>query len=132
MFTSEAANLTAVPPVEDDQHSDDEVPQSDDEAQTTAASPSEGRDRSSVVFPYDELGSAEVVARTIFENYGDRCSMDQLAGKFGQKTTSGAFRIKVTAARIFGAMLPSAKCTPSAWRSWRKAAPMPSAPTLPM
>lgn len=104
MSTSEVRNLNPVPTeVELDQHgTTEEDPQSQattgDEKQTK----SPGRDRSTVVFPYDELSSAETVARTIFKTYGDRCTMDQLAGQFNQKTTSGAFRIKVTGARIFG------------------------------
>lgn len=98
MSEAEVVNLTPVP------ESDPDAPETAGPAEVTGTATSGTRtpDRSTIVFPYDELASAINVARTIFEHYGDRCLMDQLAGQFQQKTSSGAFRMKVNAARIFG------------------------------
>lgn len=60
------------------------------------------RERSTIEFPYGDLDDAIEVARAIHENAGTNCSPDQLAGFMRQTVTSGAFRLKIGTARIFG------------------------------
>ncbi len=93
MSQTEAADPTALP------NGDQQETNADGEGAKTAKTE---RARSKVVFPYDDLGAAITVASTIFSSTGDHATMEQLAGKFDQKTSSGAFRNKVTSARIFG------------------------------
>lgn len=59
------------------------------------------RDRSTIAFPYDDLAAAIDVARAVHEN-GGRAEVETVAAILGQSTTSGAFRVKVSAARMFG------------------------------
>ena len=60
------------------------------------------RERSRIVFPYEDLDEAVTIAKTIHSNSGDRCSADQLAFWLGHGTVdSGRFRIKLSTARIF-------------------------------
>lgn len=60
------------------------------------------RVQSTIKFPYADLGDAEQVAREVFNNGGE-CQPEQLAAWLGHDTVnSGAFRNKVSAARIFG------------------------------
>ena len=65
---------------------------------------SEGRTytRSTIPFPYADLGDALRIAQVIHREYGDRCSADQLAASLGQRTQSGSFRSKVSATQLFG------------------------------
>lgn len=60
------------------------------------------RERSSIAFPYNDVDDAVEVARAIHGNAGLACEMDQLAGYMNQSLTSGAFRLQVSSARIFG------------------------------
>jgi hypothetical protein len=52
-------------------------------------------------FPYVDLENVTAVARSIINN-GSQLSRDQLAGALGQSPGSGAFILKVSAARQFG------------------------------
>lgn len=62
-----------------------------------------GRERSSISFPYGDLEDAIPVAKAIHDQGGDSGSMAQIAAWLGHKDIrSGAFRLKVTAAKIFG------------------------------
>lgn len=61
-----------------------------------------GYEQSTIEFPYNDLASAEAIARAVFDNAGDACSLDQLAAYTQQSMTSGAFRLRVSNARIFG------------------------------
>jgi len=62
-----------------------------------------GYERSKIVFPYGDLDDALSVAKAIYNNSGNQADLDQLAEwmKHGN-VDSGAFRVKVAAARIFG------------------------------
>lgn len=60
------------------------------------------RERSTVQFPYEDLDAALTVARTVHADYGGRCNVDQLAASMRASATSGAFRNKIGAARMFG------------------------------
>jgi hypothetical protein len=61
------------------------------------------RENSSIAFPYLDLEDAIEVAKGIFQNAAGACSIDQLAAYLKHDTTnSGAFRLKLAAARIFG------------------------------
>ncbi len=68
----------------------------------TAPQDKRTRERSSVEFPYGDLDDAIEVARAIHENAGTACSPDQLAAYMRQTTSSGAFRLKIATARVFG------------------------------
>lgn len=59
-------------------------------------------ERSTIEFPYGDLADAIEVAIAIHKNAGMSCDTDQLAAYMSQATTSGAFRLKVATARIFG------------------------------
>lgn len=59
------------------------------------------RGRSTVPFPYAALSDGEAVAREL-QNYGGGASPEDLANALGQKARSGAFRQKVSSARLFG------------------------------
>jgi hypothetical protein len=60
------------------------------------------RSQSTIKFPYADLGDAEQLTREVFNNGGE-CKPEQLAAWLGHDTmNSGAFRNKVSAARIFG------------------------------
>ncbi|MGO9449703.1 MAG: hypothetical protein ACLQDV_01470 [Candidatus Binataceae bacterium] len=62
-----------------------------------------GYERSKIVFPYGDLNDALSVAKAIYNNSGDQADMDQLAEWMKHdNVNSGAFRVKVAAARIFG------------------------------
>ena len=56
---------------------------------------------STISFPYADLENAIEVAKAIHD-FGGTCSRDQLAGQLKQMPTSGAFGVKLGAARIFG------------------------------
>lgn len=60
------------------------------------------RGRSTIGFPYDDLESAITVATEVHHTYGGQATMSQLAASLGQTVKSGAFRVKVSAARLFG------------------------------
>lgn len=66
------------------------------------ASRSPGNEQSTIEFPYHDLASAEMIVRAVFDNAGDACSLDQLAAYLKQSMTSGAFRLRVSNARLFG------------------------------
>ena len=59
------------------------------------------RGRSTIVFPYTTLTEAERIAREV-SNFAGTATPDGIANALGQKTKSGAFRQKLSAARIFG------------------------------
>jgi hypothetical protein len=65
------------------------------------------RERSTIAFPYDDLDAAVVVVREVHNTHGGQATMGQLAAGLGQTTKSGAFRIKVSAARLFGVVTVS-------------------------
>ncbi len=60
------------------------------------------RERSTIEFPYSDLGSAIEIARVINERAGLECEATQLAAWLGQSVTGGTFRSRYSAARLFG------------------------------
>jgi hypothetical protein len=66
------------------------------------ATPGAERQRSTIEFPYASLEDGLVVARAIHERGVLSCTPDQLAGWMGQSGVSGAFRLRLSTARIFG------------------------------
>jgi hypothetical protein len=61
------------------------------------------RERSGIAFPYVDLDDALSVANAIYTNAGRQASWDQLAAYLKHESAnSGAFRLKVGAARLFG------------------------------
>lgn len=59
-------------------------------------------DRSTIAFPYTDLKDAFSVVDSIHENAGTECSVDQLAAYLKHSARSGAFRLKLSTARVFG------------------------------
>lgn len=66
------------------------------------SSASQRRANSTIKFPYVGLDDVSAIADTMLNRYGGHCSMVQLASALEQKPSSGAFRVKVTAAKMFG------------------------------
>jgi hypothetical protein len=60
------------------------------------------RERSIVRFCYEDLGSAQSVVKALHSQYGGRATYDQIAAELHSSPKSGAFRNKVSAARMFG------------------------------
>lgn len=60
------------------------------------------KENSSIAFPYMDLDTAITVARAFIENGGGARTRDQLAGALSQSPLSGAFIMKLSAARQFG------------------------------
>jgi len=59
--------------------------------------------RSTIAFPYSGLADAEQIADALHHR-GDSATVDEIAAKLGQTTSSGSFRTKMATARIFGAI----------------------------
>jgi hypothetical protein len=72
------------------------------DARNEAEGEAAGRGRSSIQFPYNDLDDAVSLAKTIHENAGLQCTVDQLAGYLKAPKTSGAFRLRMSAASTFG------------------------------
>ena len=62
----------------------------------------DGRERSSIQFPYNDLNSVIEVAKAIHDNAGMECTLDQLAAYMKQSMTSGSFRLRISGAATFG------------------------------
>jgi hypothetical protein len=62
------------------------------------------RARSSIQFPYYDLDDGVSIADTVYRRVGaGSCTIDQIAAWLGHSTTrSGAFRLRLSAARMFG------------------------------
>lgn len=60
------------------------------------------RERSAIGFAYEDLATAIKLAAIVHNTYGGGCSADQLAASLKATPSSGAFRLKVSAARLFG------------------------------
>ena len=74
------------------------------QAEKTAGADSEKqtRERSTIVFPYGDLNDAVQVAKAVHGLDG-MAEMDQIANSLDHENVdSGAFRLKITAARVFG------------------------------
>jgi hypothetical protein len=74
------------------------------------------RERSSIAFPYNDLGDAISVAKAIHEHVGaGDCDDTQLSVWLGQSSKSSGYRMQLTAARTFGVLDPTSdrrKLTP--------------------
>ena len=68
----------------------------------TVKKPTVKREQSSIAFPYMDLDAAVTVARAFITNGGGALTRDQLAGVMNQSPLSGAFIMKLSAARQFG------------------------------
>jgi hypothetical protein len=71
------------------------------EAADDAEPSADERGRSTITFPYSALTDAEAVAREV-QNYGGAARPEDVANALDQKARSGAFRQKVSSARLFG------------------------------
>jgi hypothetical protein len=65
------------------------------------------RERSAILFPYQDLGDAIKVAKGVHTLGGSSCQTDQLAAQLGHTVTSGAFQQRLNTARIFGLLTNS-------------------------
>ena len=74
-----------------------------------SGAPASGSKRlqSTIVFPYNSLAEAELIAETLLRQWGGSASQDQIAGGLHTTPRSGTFRNKLGAARIFGAVTVS-------------------------
>lgn len=59
------------------------------------------RQRSSIPFPYISLPDVVEMADVVYRR-GHRCKVDEIAADLKQQTTSGAFRSRLSAGRMFG------------------------------
>jgi hypothetical protein len=70
---------------------------------TDMESDNEGRQRSKIGFPYNNLGDAIEVTQTLHANVGTgECDDSQLSAWMKQSHKSSSYRIQVSAARMFG------------------------------
>lgn len=68
-----------------------------------SGSDSQARQRSTIAFPYMDLGAAHTLAKTLHDKAGnDQCSLTQLAAWMQTTTTSSTFRVQIAATRLFG------------------------------
>jgi hypothetical protein len=65
------------------------------------------RERSAILFPYQDLADAISVAKGVHTLGGSSCDIDQLAAKLGHTVTSGSFQQRLNTARIFGLLTSS-------------------------
>ncbi len=65
------------------------------------------RERSAILFPYQDLGDAIKVTKGVHTLGGTRCQIDQLAAHLGHTVTSGSFQQRLNTARIFGLLTNS-------------------------
>ena len=78
---------------------------SDESSLDQGDKPKQQRDRSSIAFPYSDLDDAQSVVDAIHDNGGSQGDLASLASWMKHEAvTSGTFRNKVAAARIFGAV----------------------------
>ena len=96
-------SLPQEPVTEDDQAAGDGQPMRL-EAPPATADEDRGKQRSTIAFPYYDLDEAVRVAKAIHGNAGIQgCELGQLsAWLHHDSAASGAFRVKLTAARLFG------------------------------
>ena len=62
----------------------------------------EGRERSTIQFPYNDLDDVVSLVKVIHDNAGLECTVDQLAGYVKSPKTSGAFRLRMSSASTYG------------------------------
>src|SRR5687767_2037486 len=76
-------------------------------AEQTAAEVADGApegktERSTIAFPYNDLEDAETIAKAIQQVGGSSCQVEQLAAQLKVVPTSGIFRLRIQAAKVFG------------------------------
>ncbi|MGI8808179.1 MAG: hypothetical protein ACR2KK_10120 [Acidimicrobiales bacterium] len=79
-----------------------QTPPSADQAE--AAIKKQVREVSTIGFAYEDLSAALRLAHLVHNTYGGECTADQLAASSGAKPSSGAFRLKVSAGRLYGVL----------------------------
>jgi hypothetical protein len=80
------------------------------QTQPDAATSKDERKRSTIQFPYGALSDAIEVVNAIFKEGGQRGTPDQVAAWTGHKVVdSGAYRYKLSTARIFGLIAVTAE-----------------------
>lgn len=62
----------------------------------------EGRERSTIKFPYMDLDDAIAVALAVHQTGGSSCAYDQLAAKLDLSMKSSGFNVRLATARLFG------------------------------
>src|SRR5579884_3508992 len=63
----------------------------------------QGRERSTIDFPYNSLDYAVAIAKAVHKLGGNECRLDSLAAELGHETAnSGGFRQKLSSAHTFG------------------------------
>jgi hypothetical protein len=62
------------------------------------------RERSTISFPYHDLDDVVKVAKAVHAVGGSSCQWDQVAAHLGQSSTSGTFRLRMLAAKIFAVL----------------------------
>lgn len=89
----------------------DDIAAAANEAQPVPKPEKQPRQASSIAWPYNDLNDGAAIARAIWENVGtSTCDMAQLAAWAGHDTMdSGAFRLRVTAAKTFGLITTGSK-----------------------
>lgn len=73
-----------------------------EEAVIDAEPAGEGRDRSTVKFPYFDLDDVVEVASVLLNKRGGSCETSELAAELDQSVTGGTFRLRMSAARMYG------------------------------
>ena len=73
-----------------------------DEAPEVTQAAKQGRDQSTIQFPYGDMNDGISVAKGLMSIGGVPSDPDQLAAAMGQAPTSGSFRMKIATARTFG------------------------------
>ncbi len=62
------------------------------------------RERSTISFPYNDLDDVVNIAKAVHTVGGPSCTWEQLAAKLDTSPTSGTFRVRMLAAKIFNAL----------------------------
>ena len=75
---------------------------SDTPSSATPPADRQGREQSTIAFPYGDQNDAVAVARAIVALGGSDVDVDQLAAQMKQEPNSGSFRLKIATARTFG------------------------------
>jgi hypothetical protein len=68
----------------------------------SAPDANEGRERSTIGFPYLDLDNSVGIAKNVHTLGGSTCQWDQLAAQVGQSAAGGAFRMRLQTAKMFG------------------------------
>lgn len=89
----------------------EEAPVSESQTESSTTPAKQKREASSVGFPYTDLNDAIGIARAIWENVGtSTADQAQLSAWAGHETVdSGAFRTRMSAARVFGLITTGSK-----------------------